>query len=88
MSPGGICLNQGCIPSKILVSCADDVRNIQRAGTFGITAEIQWIAFPRIMVRMRAMIRADADPIKKGLESVQNVRYFPAVAEFVGPASQ
>lgn len=85
--PGGICLNRGCIPSKIMVTCADLIRNIQRAGTFGITAETHGIDFPRIMGRMRAMVRADADPIKKGLESVPNVRYFPAVAAFVGPSA-
>ncbi len=85
--PGGICLTRGCIPSKILLYVADLVRMIERAGAFGIDAEIREIHFPRIMERMRTMVRADADPIRKGLESVPNIWFFPAVAEFVGPAT-
>ena len=68
--PGGICLTRGCIPSKILVYCADLVRTIETAGGFGIDAEIRHIDFPGIMNRMRSLVKADADPIRAGLSAV------------------
>ena len=33
---GGTCLNRGCIPSKMLIHCADVMETIQRADLFGI----------------------------------------------------
>lgn len=33
---GGVCLNRGCIPSKVLISAADLFRSIKKADKFGI----------------------------------------------------
>ncbi|MEM7682656.1 MAG: dihydrolipoyl dehydrogenase [Planctomycetota bacterium] len=35
---GGVCLNEGCIPSKALLSAADVIETIGRGGVFGVTA--------------------------------------------------
>jgi len=32
---GGTCLNRGCIPTKILIHCADVVQTIKKADVFG-----------------------------------------------------
>ncbi len=38
-SPGGTCLNVGCIPTKALLASVSVLKHIQRAGEFGITVE-------------------------------------------------
>ena len=83
--PGGICLNRGCIPSKILLYSAEVALLAQRAGRFGIGLEIRKIDFPFIMDRMRRMVGADREAIRAGLSSVQNVRYYRDTAEFIAP---
>ena len=37
---GGTCLNRGCIPSKILIHCADVMQTVQKATAFGIHAKV------------------------------------------------
>jgi len=83
--PGGICLNRGCIPSKILLYSAEVVRAAERARIFGVDLEIKKIDFPFIMDRMRRMVSADVEAIRASLHAVPNVRYFPAAAEFTAP---
>jgi len=85
--PGGICLTRGCIPSKILVYCADLVRIIGTAGKFGIETEIIHVDFPAIMDRMRSMVKSDVESIREGLTTVPNIEYFPSAAEFVAPST-
>ncbi|MFA6119502.1 MAG: dihydrolipoyl dehydrogenase [Parachlamydiales bacterium] len=36
---GGVCLNQGCIPTKALLSCSDNLDLIKKASFFGISIE-------------------------------------------------
>jgi mycothione reductase len=36
---GGICLNNGCIPSKLLIHSADVAETIKRASLFGIKVD-------------------------------------------------
>jgi mycothione reductase len=37
---GGTCLNRGCIPSKMLIHCADVMDTIKSAHIFGIQATV------------------------------------------------
>ncbi len=83
--PGGICLTRGCIPSKILIYSAEVVRMVERAGEFGVEAELKGVAFERVMERMRALIGRDINAIRAGLTSSKNLDYFHAAAEFVAP---
>jgi len=48
---GGVCLNWGCIPTKALVSTAELINHLQRAGEFGIQVKDYAIDFPAIMKR-------------------------------------
>ncbi|MEA2087237.1 MAG: dihydrolipoyl dehydrogenase [Candidatus Caldatribacteriota bacterium] len=48
---GGVCLNRGCIPTKALVSTAELLNYLQRAGEFGIQVKDYSIDFPAIMKR-------------------------------------
>lgn len=83
--PGGICLTRGCIPSKILLYPAELVRLTEKAREFGIRTEIASIDFAQVMGRMRKLIDADIDSIRRGLSSSENIDYFHATAEFVAP---
>ena len=83
--PGGICLTRGCIPSKILLYPAELVRLTEKARDFGIATEIGSIDFARVMKRMRSLIDADVNSIRKGLTSSENIDYYHDVAEFVAP---
>jgi len=48
---GGTCLNWGCIPTKALLSSADLLRRIRKAGEFGISVGEPTVDFARMMAR-------------------------------------
>ena len=48
---GGVCLNRGCIPTKALVSTAELLNHLQRAGEFGIQVKDYSFDFPAVMKR-------------------------------------
>ncbi|MCK9592210.1 MAG: dihydrolipoyl dehydrogenase [Methanoregula sp.] len=83
--PGGICLNRGCIPSKLLLYPAELVRTVQRAEGFGIQNSITKIDFPSVMQRMRTLVKNDRDAIQAELSNTPHLDYYHAVAEFVAP---
>jgi dihydrolipoamide dehydrogenase len=84
-APGGICLTRGCIPSKILLYPAELKRSFERAGEFGISAELKSIDFQKIMQRMRSLIYKDIDRIREGLTHSKNIDYYDTIAEFIAP---
>ncbi len=43
---GGTCLNRGCIPSKILIHCADVMETIRTSDLFGIKASVEAVDWP------------------------------------------
>jgi len=83
--PGGICLNRGCIPSKLLLYPAELVRTVQKTGEFGIQSMITTIDFPAVMQRMQTIIKSDRDAIQGELSNTPHLDYYHAVAEFVAP---
>ena len=56
-SMGGDCLNTGCIPSKALIRSAAVAADIRRAEEFGIHADGLRVEFPKVMQRVRDVIR-------------------------------
>ena len=40
-NPGGVCLYRGCIPSKMLIHCADVMRTVETASEFGIHPKVE-----------------------------------------------
>jgi len=83
--PGGICLTRGCIPSKLLLYPAELVRIIERAGEFGIQADLRSVSYERVVERMRSLVHKEIDMIRHGLSHSKNIDYYPTVAEFVAP---
>jgi pyruvate/2-oxoglutarate dehydrogenase complex dihydrolipoamide dehydrogenase (E3) component len=80
---GGTCLNNGCIPSKMLIYPADVIRTIQEAGAVGVHAEINEIDFPAIMSRMHKVVDKAQSNLEEALKAKENLTYFQERAEFV-----
>ncbi|WP_094228440.1 dihydrolipoyl dehydrogenase [Methanolobus psychrotolerans] len=83
--PGGICLTRGCIPSKMLLYPAELVRDIGKAGNFGIKTSIESIDFKAVMERMRTSISENIESIRHSYTHLQRLDFYNEVAEFVSP---
>jgi len=79
---GGTCLNNGCIPSKMLIHAADIVRSIQEAGAVGVQARIDEIDFPLIMKRMHKVVDEGRAGMEATIRSRENLTYYQERAEF------
>lgn len=82
---GGTCLNRGCIPSKMLIHCADVMDTIKSAHIFGIQATVQGIDWKHIIARATDEVDADARTIEAGNRQADNVTVFEGRGSFVGP---
>ena len=82
---GGTCLNNGCIPSKLLIHSADVAETIKRASLFGIKVDGYAIEFEKIVQRVNSITDSDSDEIKNAFEGVDNPKLFPKECKFIGP---
>jgi len=80
---GGTCLNNGCIPSKMLIHPADMIRSIQEAGAVGVHARIEKIDFPLIMNRMHKVVDEGRAQMEATIRSRENLTHYPERAEFI-----
>ena len=81
---GGACLNRGCIPSKMLIHCADVMETIQRAHLFGIKATVESVDWQFIIKRAYSEIDSDAQSIEEGNRQAPNIAVYKDTARFVG----
>ncbi len=82
---GGTCLNRGCIPSKILIHCADVMETVQGAARFGITTRVEGVDWEFIVRRAFEEIDEDARAIEEGNRDASNTTVFKGAARFVAP---
>ena len=82
---GGTCLNRGCIPSKMLIHCADVMETIQRAQLFGIKASVEAIDWQFIIQRVYDEIDNDARAVEEGNRQAPNIAVYKGTARFTGP---
>ena len=61
---GGVCLNQGCIPTKSLVNSVKILSLIKKSSTFGINSEIKDLDFSAIQQRKHDVVSR----LRKGIE--------------------
>ncbi len=80
---GGTCLNRGCIPSKMLIHCADVMETIQRAELFGIKARVESVDWHFIIRRATEEVDRDARAIEEGNRQAPNVTVFKGTGKFV-----
>lgn len=63
-SPGGVCLNWGCIPTKALLKSAEVFHTIKHASDFGLKTSEVSCDFPAVIDRSRKVV----DKMTKGVE--------------------
>lgn len=49
--PGGVCLNRGCIPTKVVLHCTDFYKSLKKADKFGINIENATYEWEKIFER-------------------------------------
>ncbi|NLA58242.1 MAG: FAD-dependent oxidoreductase [Firmicutes bacterium] len=65
-TPGGTCLNRGCIPTKALIRTAEVYKLLQEAGRYGCRAEKVEVDFKRAMARKDRVVKG----LVKGVETL------------------
>jgi dihydrolipoamide dehydrogenase len=65
-TPGGVCLNWGCIPSKAILTAADLYADIRTASRWGIHVETSGVDYARVIARSREA----AGRLAKGVQSL------------------
>ena len=81
---GGVCLNRGCIPTKALVSTAEVLNHLQRAGEFGIQVKDYSIDFPAIMKRKDLITRRLSSGVEQLMKANQ-VRVVKGEGQIIEP---
>jgi dihydrolipoamide dehydrogenase len=80
---GGLCLNRGCIPSKMVIYPADIVNMIRDAEKLGVIAEIKEIDFSGIMERMRKSIEKDVEHMRESISKIKELTFYNMKGEFI-----
>jgi len=83
---GGVCLNKGCIPTKVFLHSASICREIKRASLFGLSTERLEIDFNRLLARKKAVV----DRLTGGVASLlknKNVKVIKGTASFTDSKS-
>ena len=80
---GGTCLTRGCIPSKILTTAADYIRESMEAESTGVKCSVDDVDIPLIISRMQSQIDNSID-IEKSVKNVESVDIFKGYGEFTG----
>ena len=80
---GGTCLNRGCIPSKILTTPADLLREVQAARRIGLSAPDASIDWDLVSERMWAKIEKNAE-MEESLRALPGLTLYRGTAEFTG----
>ena len=78
---GGTCLNRGCIPTKILTTPADLLREVQAARRIGVSAPEASIDWDLLSERMWAKIGKNAD-MEESLRAMPGLTLYRGTAEF------
>src|SRR3954464_14470464 len=53
---GGICTNDGCVPTRVLAKAARLVRDAEQFGDYGLLAERPTVDFRRLLARTQQVV--------------------------------
>jgi dihydrolipoamide dehydrogenase len=81
---GGTCLNNGCIPSKVLLHPADVIRAMDDASKIGVKSGPAQVDFRLIMKRMHSFVDHDRLGMERGVNASESMEWFKDTGEFVG----
>ena len=83
---GGVCLNKGCIPTKILLHTTSLYMEVKRAGIFGLSAGKLEIDFSRVLARKKTIVDRLTGGVASLLKS-RKVRVLNGTAVFADAKS-
>lgn len=82
---GGTCLNRGCIPSKMLIHCADVATIIDEAHRFQVIPQSKYeVDFKTMVNRVSQVIDEESFRINPAIEANPNIDWYQDHAQFVG----
>lgn len=79
---GGTCLNQGCIPTKVLIACAKAFSLAKKSSVFGIELENLRFNFTKIQERKNKIVYQLAQAMKAQLSGID---FIQSTAQLVSP---
>jgi pyruvate/2-oxoglutarate dehydrogenase complex dihydrolipoamide dehydrogenase (E3) component len=83
--PGGTCVNEGCTPTKTMVSSARVAYLARRAADYGVDCGPVRIDMAKIRDRKRAIVQSFRDGSEKGLKATDCDALILGEASFDGP---
>jgi dihydrolipoamide dehydrogenase len=84
-SPGGTCLNRGCIPSKMLIYPAHIVQTSLDTKKLNLNLKGNLeVNFSELVERISETVDSESDSIPPIYNSHANIDYYPSLAKFVG----
>jgi mycothione reductase len=81
---GGTCLNNGCIPSKIMIYPADVISAANDAKNVGIDLSVDKVDMGHIMRRVGAIIDRGRRQTARDIQSTKNLTWLMGTGEFTG----
>ena len=79
---GGICLNHGCIPSKVIIHAADLFHDIKNAGKLGIKAENVTLDYGKVIAWKERVVKKLTMGIE-GLIKGNQIKHIKGTASFL-----
>ncbi len=83
MALGGVCLNEGCMPTKTLLHSAKMYDNLTEASRYGVTADNAAISLEQVIKRKQKIVRRLTAGVRQKL-TAQNVEQVLNEAKIVG----
>ncbi len=80
---GGTCLNRGCIPSKILIHCADAIREAEAAADIGVHMRLDSVDYQLIKKRMWDLVLGDRHGMEESVKEAPSITLYPMIGSFV-----
>lgn len=81
---GGVCLNRGCIPTKVLLHSAGVFSLVKNAGTFGVSAEKASLDFSAVFRRKEMVVKQLVGGVTS-LMRKNKIRVIKGTGTIIGP---
>lgn len=83
---GGTCLNRGCIPTKIMVTAANVIRELREAAHIGVHADTIRLDWDTVSKRLWQKVE-ESDGIKQYYSAYKNIDIYEGTASFADKKS-
>ena len=80
---GGTCLNVGCIPTKVILHCAEVLSEAKEAAQFGIELSVQGFDWKKVQTKKEAITNQLVSGVT-GLMKSNKIKVINGTAEFAG----